>query len=144
MPTDSIAPWFALALLALAILTRLAWRAKWRRDDRRARNLAAGIADEQRVECRDITEFVNGPTGDQRVEIRLTLDNTNGTFDPSVLDEPTVQLPVVTLREELIPDGMVLFRGGAVHPECAAKAINDARPCAGCAVHLDHVLTGAA
>jgi hypothetical protein len=37
MPTDGIAPWFALVLLALAILTRLFWRAKWRRDDRRRR-----------------------------------------------------------------------------------------------------------
>jgi hypothetical protein len=132
MPTDAYAPWIGLALLALAIAIRLAWRAKWRRDDRRARALAAGIADERRISLMEP--------------------------DPTPYeDEPTEEIPVVTLREEsiplaqtvekypLVPAGWVEFRGGLVHVRCLDPLLrNDARPCAGCAVHLDHVLTGAA
>jgi len=50
----------------------------------------------------------------------------------------------VTLTPAPPPEGWVEFRGGLVHICCLGpKLLNDAPPCAGCAVHLDHVLTGA-
>lgn len=63
---------------------------------------------------------------------------------PIVVDPPVVPRYVDTVSVQPLPDGMVLFRGGAVHARCLGpKLLNDAPPCAGCAVHLDHVLTGA-
>jgi hypothetical protein len=63
---------------------------------------------------------------------------------PIVVDPPVVPRYVDTVSVQPLPDGMVLFRGGAVHAHCLGpKLLNDAAPCAGCAVHLDHVLTGA-
>lgn len=65
--------------------------------------------------------------------------------DVTVADMPVGAVPaVVTLTPAPPPDGWVEFRGGLVHIRCLGpKLLNDARPCAGCAVHLDHVLTGA-
>lgn len=119
MPTDAIAPWFFPLLLVLAILTRLAWRAKWRRADRRARALAAGIADERRISLMepDPTPYEDEPT----VEISL--------------DEPVTRI--------YTEPGWTMFRGGLVHTDCVTARLRDGTSCAGCAVHLDHVLTGA-
>lgn len=113
MPTDAYAPWFALALLALAIAIRLAWRAKWRRDDRRARALAAGIADERRISLMEPTPYE---------------------------DEPTEEIPVVTLREESIPTQWVSFGARWMHKTCLEARRDGRRPCAECAPHL---VTGA-
>lgn len=63
----------------------------------------------------------------------------------TVVDEDTQELhvdePVARIYTE---PGWTHFRGGLVHIDCVAKALDDIPPCAGCAVHLDHVLTGAA
>lgn len=116
--TDPIAVGFfyASVLFALAWTTRAVWRMWWRRDDARQQeqhgaNLAAAIADEQRTESR---------------------------CDHSALDRqaPIVVDPPVT-RAYIPPVGMVLYRGGAVHPECAQRWLRfDLRPVDGCAVWL--------
>ncbi|HVE28014.1 MAG TPA: hypothetical protein VNC22_21560 [Sporichthya sp.] len=67
-------------------------------------------------------------------------DVTEVAQDVPVGTEPAV----VTLSPAPPPEGWVEFRGGLVHIRCLGpKLLNDAPPCAGCAVHLDHVLTGA-
>lgn len=115
--TDPIATGFfyASVLFALAWVTRAVWRMWWRRDDHRQEqhgaNLAAAIADEQRTESR---------------------------CDHSALDR---QVPIVVdppvARPYIPPAGMVLYRGGAVHPACARGWLrDDVPPCAGCAVWL--------
>ncbi len=119
--TDTVAHWIALAILVLGAAAWACCRIRWRRDDRAA-NLAIGIADERRMALM--------------------------VADPTPYEDDTVDLtePVATLRERLIPvePGFVMFRGGAVHKDCLGPYLRDGtRPCAGCAVHLDHVLTGA-
>lgn len=117
--TDQYGHWFALAFLALAILARLAWRAKWRRDDRRQKALAAGIADERRISLMepDPTPYEDEPT------------------EEIALDEPVTRI--------YTEPGWTMFRGGLVHTDCVTARLRDGTSCAGCAVHLDHVLTGA-
>lgn len=58
-------------------------------------------------------------------------------------DESTGEIPIVVDppvdRAYLpqVPDGMVLYRGGAVHPECAERWLRfDLTPVDGCAVWL--------
>jgi hypothetical protein len=114
MPTDAIAPWFFLLLLAAATLAF--WRAKWRRDDRRQKALAAGIADERRISLMEP--------------------------DPTPYeDEITEEVPVVTLREESIPTTQwVSFGARWLHKTCLEARRDGRRPCAECAPHL---VTGA-
>jgi hypothetical protein len=133
-PTDTVAHWIALAILILGPLVWLCWKLKWRRDDRAA-NLAAGIADEQRTALMDHHEGTWRPAAP---------GDTPGQLAPGEDDTVDLTEPTATLREQLIPVGMVLFLGGAVHVDCVGPLLlNDTPPCAGCAVHLDHVLTGA-
>ena len=132
MPTDAIAPWFALVLLALAILTRLAWRAKWRRDDRRQKALAAGIADERR------TEWIPARPG--QTPGQLVPGEDDEMLPDPVLDEITEEVPVVTLREESIPTQWVSFGPRWMHKTCLEARRDGRRPCAECAPHL---VTGA-
>lgn len=57
--------------------------------------------------------------------------------------EDTVELDPPPVRLYTEP-GWTMFRGGLVHTACLGPLLMDeVRPCAGCAVHLDHVLTGA-
>jgi hypothetical protein len=114
----------ALAIILLAAATWFLLRWKFRRDDRAVR-LAVAVGEERICDLR---------------ERRLSLMEA----DRTPFDEDTVQLPIVTPREQSIPMGFTLFRGGLVHTHCLGPYLrSDARPCAGCAVHLDHVLTGA-
>lgn len=52
-------------------------------------------------------------------------------------EEPVLDLPVDRADLPQVPDGMVLYFGGAVHPDCAARWLRfDLRPIDGCAVWL--------
>lgn len=70
-----------------------------------------------------------------------TQDLTEAVDEILAVDPPVVPVYIPPVAD---PDAMTMFRGGAVHVRCVGpKILNDAPPCAGCAVHLDHVLTGA-
>lgn len=166
MATDAYAPWIGLAFLAIAIAIRLAWRAKWRRDDRRTRALAAGIDDEKRLALTEPTADYEPcdhtwpagddswihPPADHRCT-RLPGGHRRHVCRCGVEDEPSPLLVVEEDTQEFHVDepvtriyvepGYVMFRGGLVHTACLEARLRDAPPCAGCAVHLDHVLTGA-
>lgn len=125
MATDTVAHWAFLAMLVLAGATWAVWRLWVRRDDR-AHHLAAGIADER----------------------RLALMEPDQT--PFEDDEPTDEIfavdpPVDRAYLPQVPAGMVLYRGGAVHPECAQRWLRfDLAPVDGCAVWLTDDLKASA
>lgn len=116
--TDPIAIGFFYAsfIFGLAMVSRAVWRALWRRDDRR----------------RQV----------QQTRLDSAVEAENRTADTVDLTERYAA--AATLREESIPiPGMVMFRGGLVHKRCLAPWLrDDARPCAGCAVHLDYLGIG--
>jgi hypothetical protein len=121
-PTDHYGHWIGLIFLILGVGTWLFWRAKWRRDDRRARAVVAGIADERRI---SLMEPDPTPYEDEPEEITEEIQ----------LDEPVTRI--------YVEPGYTMFRGGLVHTDCVTARLRDGTSCAGCAVHLDHVLTGA-
>lgn len=113
IPTDTVAHWIALAMIPASFVTWVLWRLKWHRDDRARRkaNLEAGIASERRLAL-------------------MADDPDESTQEILALDPPVD-------RTYIPPVGMVLYRGGAVHPDCAARWLRfDQRPIDGCAVWL--------
>lgn len=59
-----------------------------------------------------------------------------------IAEEIQVDEPMTRMYTE---PGWTMFLGGLVHVDCIGPFLRDETPpCAGCAVHLDHVLTGAA
>ena len=70
-----------------------------------------------------------------------TQDLTEAVDEILSVDPPVVPVYIPPVAD---PDAMTMFRGGAVHVRCVGPMIRTgAAPCAGCAVHLDHVLAGA-